>query len=155
MGDVISEYVMMDIEAMPTTIIVMGTSLKVPGLKRLVKDMAKAVQRKRAIAPDRSGPVIFVNKTPACKGEWKNVFDAEFIVDCDSFVNSVALQMAKLEVGLPKLITPSPSQTKITSFFKTKSSKLATTISKKNSISNDQDDNVFEIQASKAAAARA
>lgn len=123
MGDLISEFVSLDVESMPTTVIVMGTSLRVAGLKRLVKDMAKSVQRKREIAPDRCGPIIFVNKTPASKGEWRNVFDAEFLGTCDGWVESVVAEMARLEIGRPRytIVSPSPSQTKITNFFKTRS----------------------------------
>lgn len=149
MGELISEFVSLDIDSMPTTVIVMGTSLKVAGLKRLVKDMAKAVQRKRQIAPDRCGPVVFVNKTPASKGEWRNVFDAEFLGTCDGWVERVAAEMAKLEIGRPKytLVNPSPSQTKITNFFKTRGK---SNVNKGKSVSaeDSQEDTLFDQQIS-------
>lgn len=139
MGDTISDFISLDLDTMPTTVIVMGTSLRVPGLKRLVKEMAKAVQRKRAIAPERSGSIVYVNKTPASKGEWRTIFDAEFLGDCDDWVGKLSAQMAKLEIKLPQplsIVYPSPSQTKITSFFKT-------TIGK-SKCSTKQEDSVFE-----------
>jgi NAD-dependent histone deacetylase SIR2 len=139
LGDLISEYVSLDIDSMPTTVIVMGTSLRVTGLKKLVKDMAKAVQRKRDIAPDRTGPVIYVNKTSASKSEWRNVFDAEFLGTCDEWVEMVTAELVRLEISKPKfsITTPSPSQTKITNFFKTRPKNITGGSNKPQGTTND------------------
>lgn len=148
LGDVISEFVSLDIDSMPTTIIVMGTSLRVAGLKRLVKDMAKAVQRKREIAPDRCGPVVFVNKTPASKGEWRSVFDAEFLGTCDEWVERVISEMGRLSIGRPKyaLVSPSPSQTKITNFFKTRNKNNVNKAKNNNDDNEADEDTLFDQQ---------
>lgn len=49
--------------------IVMGTSLKIPGFKKLVKEFAKAVKA-------RGGVRVLVNREEiGGKAEWKDVFD--------------------------------------------------------------------------------
>lgn len=98
-GEIIADYVGKDISRRPTLLVVMGTSLKVVGLKRMVKDMSRAVKE----TPD--GLVLFINKTPAPKGEWKDIFDFELLGECDKWV-------AKLEDGLA--VTRARIQTKIT-----------------------------------------
>lgn len=59
-------------------LIIMGTSLKVDGVKRLVRSYAKNIH-------ERGGAVIFVNKTPLSK-QWEGVVDYEVVSDCDDFV---------------------------------------------------------------------
>lgn len=87
-------------------LIIMGTSLKVHGLKKLVKEFAKAVH---ASAPSESshssftasptpkvamsknsmkGKVVFVNKTPP-SSEWNGVIDYFVEGDTDAWVSRV------------------------------------------------------------------
>jgi NAD-dependent histone deacetylase SIR2 len=123
MGDVISDFVGLDLDQQPTTLIVMGTSLRVPGLKRLVKDMAKAVQRKQASSPERSGHIVFINKTPLSRTEWRTVFDIELIGTCDEWIECISSRISGLELGRPQclqLASPASVQKKITTFFKTR-----------------------------------
>lgn len=56
----------------------MGTSLKVHGLKRLVKDFARVVHEKK-------GVVVFVNATPPSK-EWEGVIDYHIEGQTDTWV---------------------------------------------------------------------
>lgn len=58
----------------PDLMIVMGTSLKIPGFKKLVKEFAKAVKSK-------GGLRILVNREEIKGAEWKDVFDynGEFV----------------------------------------------------------------------------
>lgn len=63
-------------------LIVMGTSLRVPGCKALVKQLAKGVK-------SRNGQVIFVNKEPLSWSEWGKVFDWWVSGSCDDWVNHV------------------------------------------------------------------
>lgn len=82
-GDVISNYLMQDLSKRPNILLVMGTSLKVVGLKKLVKDLARSVRQQQ------DGLVLFINKTPAPPSEWKTIFDYEFIGECDKWVNLI------------------------------------------------------------------
>jgi len=85
-------------------LIVMGTSLKVHGLKKLVKDFAKAVHATAPMVEPSSsksnvknwaGKVIFVNKTPP-GSEWNGIIDYHVAGDTDSWVGKVIEEWKKL-----------------------------------------------------------
>lgn len=65
----------------PDVLLIMGTSLKVHGLRRLVKDFAKAVHAKK-------GLVVFVNATPPSK-EWDGIIDVHVHGTTDRWVEKV------------------------------------------------------------------
>jgi NAD-dependent histone deacetylase SIR2 len=99
----------------PDLLIVMGTSLKVHGLKKLVKEFAKAVhQRSAPIAVNSAqssrtrnesslsslvdgnvGKVIFVNKTPP-PGEWGGVIDYHIEGTTDEWAERVLADWKKM-----------------------------------------------------------
>ncbi|KAJ3193805.1 hypothetical protein HK101_004069 [Irineochytrium annulatum] len=60
---------------------VMGTSLKVEGVKRLVRDLGKSVR-------GGGGIVVLVNRIALGK-EWEDVFDVRIEGDCDDVVESI------------------------------------------------------------------
>lgn len=74
-------------------LIIMGTSLKVHGLRKLVKEFAKTVH---ASAPSAStsttkswtGKVIFVNRTPPA-AEWADIIDYHVSGETDIWVDKV------------------------------------------------------------------
>lgn len=66
----------------------MGTSLKVHGLKRLVKGFAKAVHAKK-------GLVVFINATPPGK-EWEGVIDVHVHGETDKWVERVEEEWRRL-----------------------------------------------------------
>lgn len=68
-----------DLRSNPDYLIILGTSLKVHGLRTIVKAMAQAVHA-------RKGKVIYVNKTAASFSLWKDVIDFHVEMDCDRFV---------------------------------------------------------------------
>lgn len=78
LGEDISDLQMYDMRRGPDVLLIMGTSLKVHGLKRLVKDFAKVVH-------DKKGVVVFVNATPPSK-EWDGVIDYHIEGDTDTWV---------------------------------------------------------------------
>lgn len=83
-GDAIAEHTMADIAKRPTMLLVIGTSLKVVGLKRLVKDVTRAI---RAHNPPGEGLVVYLNKTGVqAKSEWRSVFDCELVGEADAWV---------------------------------------------------------------------
>ncbi|GAA5994660.1 uncharacterized protein JCM10292_002199 [Rhodotorula paludigena] len=64
----------------PDVMLVMGTSLKIPGFKKLVKEFARSVK-------SRGGVRVLVNREEiGSKSEWKDVFDYQVISDTDDFV---------------------------------------------------------------------
>ncbi|TDL17876.1 DHS-like NAD/FAD-binding domain-containing protein [Rickenella mellea] len=90
-GDDIGAIQTADLARKPDMLIIMGTSLKVHGLKKLVKEFAKAVQAcgagQRADSGLR-GKVIFVNMTPP-SSEWDGVIDYYVEGETDAWVELV------------------------------------------------------------------
>lgn len=83
-GDDIGTIQTLDLGKKPDLLIIMGTSLKVHGIRKLVKEFARAVHDHKS----KSGKVIFVNKTPPAT-EWDSIFDYYVAADIDSWVSKV------------------------------------------------------------------
>ncbi|KAG8714988.1 hypothetical protein FRC09_017051 [Ceratobasidium sp. 395] len=97
LGDHIGAVQTSDLGKKPDLLIVMGTSLKVHGLRRLVKSFAKAVHSSRPLPnnnnnnnnPSHSHCVLFVNRTAPPPGEWTGVIDYHVEGDADTWVAQV------------------------------------------------------------------
>jgi NAD-dependent histone deacetylase SIR2 len=89
-GHEIAELAASDVRKRPDMLIVMGTSLKVDGVRRLVKDLAKAVHSMK------SGVVVLVNRTELGK-EWSDVFDYYIKGDSDAIVDLLEGEVKKLD----------------------------------------------------------
>ncbi|KAF8078844.1 DHS-like NAD/FAD-binding domain-containing protein [Lyophyllum atratum] len=93
LGDEIGAIQTADVSRKPDMLIIMGTSLKVHGLRKMVKEFAKAVH---ASAPSSSsstakpwqGKVVFVNKTPP-SSEWHGIIDYHVEGNTDAWVEKV------------------------------------------------------------------
>jgi len=64
----------------PDLLIVMGTSLKVHGLQKVVREFAKIVHSQK------NGRVIFVNRTRPSESLWDGVIDDYIAMDCDDWI---------------------------------------------------------------------
>ncbi|KAJ4478290.1 DHS-like NAD/FAD-binding domain-containing protein [Lentinula aciculospora] len=114
LGDEIGIVQGSDVARKPDMLIIMGTSLKVHGLKKLVKDFAKAVHnqkpssisssstppkvRKAFSAKALAGKVIFVNKTPP-GAEWADVIDYHVSGETDKWTQRVIEDWKKMFPG--------------------------------------------------------
>ncbi|RUS20902.1 DHS-like NAD/FAD-binding domain-containing protein, partial [Endogone sp. FLAS-F59071] len=78
-GERIGELQAMDLKKRPDILIVMGTSLKIVGLKKFVKEAAKVVHAQK------KGKVVFVNRTEPSK-EWEDIIDYHIMGDADQWV---------------------------------------------------------------------
>lgn len=82
-------------------LIVMGTSLKVHGLKKLVKDFAKTVHASgpspsnSGKAKSWAGKVVFVNRTPP-GAEWAGIIDYHVAGETDVWVEKVIEDWKKM-----------------------------------------------------------
>ncbi|TGJ82482.1 hypothetical protein E0Z10_g6260 [Xylaria hypoxylon] len=81
-SDLISPIVQHDLAAGPDLLLVLGTSLRVHGLKVMVKEFAKAVHKK-------GGKVIFINFTKPSESVWGDVLDYWIDWDCDAWVEDL------------------------------------------------------------------
>lgn len=76
-GDIIGSITEKDLKNRPDCLIVTGTSLKIPGVRRLVKEMAKVVH-------SRNGYVIWMNLDPPSQSiiDYVEYFDLIIVGDC-------------------------------------------------------------------------
>lgn len=92
-GESIGQKQVNDLKKKPDLMIVMGTSLKIPALKKFIKQAARVIHEKPG------GMVVFVNRTSPSK-EWEKVFDYEVLGDSDEWV-----QITKSKLEDEKLMT--------------------------------------------------
>jgi hypothetical protein len=90
LGEDIGLLAAADCARKPGALVVMGTSLKVHGLKALVRDFARGAR-----AAARPGKVIFVNCTPP-PAEWAGVFDYWVCGETDEWCSRVEADWRRL-----------------------------------------------------------
>ncbi len=78
-SNLIAPLITHDLALGPDVLLIMGTSLRVHGLKVMVKEFAKAVHT-------RGGKVVFVNRTKPSESTWGDVIDYWVEWDCDEWV---------------------------------------------------------------------
>jgi len=78
-----------DLSRKPDLLLIFGTTLKVHGIKKLVRDFAKQVHAK-------NGVVILVNKCELSKSEWGGVIDYWVEGDCDEWVGDLKMRIPNL-----------------------------------------------------------
>ncbi|KAJ0167142.1 NAD-dependent histone deacetylase HST3 [Colletotrichum tanaceti] len=105
----ISPIITHDLGLSPDLLLILGTSLKVHGLKVLVREFAKSIH-------SRGGKVVFVNYTKPPESSWGDIIDYWVQWDCDAWVSN-------LKERIPLLWLPpgtKPSKKKKESSNKTK-----------------------------------
>ncbi|AET40325.1 NAD-dependent histone deacetylase HST3 Ecym_5587 [Eremothecium cymbalariae DBVPG len=81
--ELITHGLNMDIaKGKPDLLIIMGTSLKVDGVKKLVKSISKQVH-------ERSGIVLLINNTNIGDCNWHGIIDYQLVSDCDEWVSDL------------------------------------------------------------------
>lgn len=104
LGEEIGTIQMADVGKRPDLLIIMGTSMKVHGLKQLVRDFAKSIRSPTSSSSSSSSTasptkrpckVIFVNKT-APGAEWADVIDYHVAGDTDAWVERVTEDWKKI-----------------------------------------------------------
>jgi NAD-dependent SIR2 family protein deacetylase len=81
---IIGPLVPFDIASGPEVLLIMGTSLKVHGLKKVIRDFAKAVHSRKD-----KGRVIFVNRESPAESIWDGIIDDYVSMDCDDWVQDL------------------------------------------------------------------
>ncbi|OTB03826.1 hypothetical protein M426DRAFT_59567, partial [Hypoxylon sp. CI-4A] len=81
-SDLISPIVQHDLSASPDLLLILGTSLRVHGLKVMVREFAKAVHNK-------GGMVVFINLTKPSESAWGDIIDYWIEWDCDAWVDDL------------------------------------------------------------------
>lgn len=101
-----------DLRSRPDLLLIMGTSLKVDGVKKLVRSLSSSIHAK-------GGKIVFINKTPLSLSSWGGVIDYQILSDCDEFVKSVKREIPDLfltqeQLDSKKLNTPAKSSKQAT-----------------------------------------
>ena|SRR5277367_5492049 len=81
-SDTLETLISDDLKKKLDLLLIIGTSLKVDGIKSLVKKFAKAVRSNK-------GSIVFVNKTEATKSVWSNILGYWVEGDCDTWVRDL------------------------------------------------------------------
>ena len=74
-----------DASCQPEVMVIMGTSLKVFGLQKMVREFAKAIHAQKK----GKGRVIFVNRTRPAESVWDGIIDDFVAMDCDDWVEDL------------------------------------------------------------------
>jgi NAD-dependent SIR2 family protein deacetylase len=78
-SELFARNLMKDLNKKPNVLLIFGTSLKVTGVKNLVRRMAQKIHE------TDKGLVIMVNKDPVAQSYWKKYIDYQILSDCDAF----------------------------------------------------------------------
>ncbi|TVY82012.1 NAD-dependent histone deacetylase HST3 [Lachnellula suecica] len=92
-ADLVGPLITHDLGLGPDVMLIMGTSLKVHGLKVMVKEFAKSIHT-------RGGKVVFVNRTKPPESTWGDVIDYWVEWDCDAWVQD--LKERREDIWLPQ-----------------------------------------------------
>lgn len=87
----LSPFVPFDAKCQPDVLIIMGTSLKVFGLQKIIREFAKSVHNQK-----KAGKVIFVNRTRPAESVWDSVIDYFVPMDCDDWVADLKARRADI-----------------------------------------------------------
>lgn len=85
----ISPIITHDLALYPDMLLILGTSLRVHGLKIMVREFAKTVHSK-------GGKVVFVNFTKPSESSWGEIIDYWVQWDCDAWVTDLQERIPKL-----------------------------------------------------------
>ncbi|KAI6778053.1 uncharacterized protein J7T54_007661 [Emericellopsis cladophorae] len=89
-GDLIGPIIEKDVALSPDVMLIMGTSLRVHGLKFIVREFAKAIHN------NRKGKVIFINLTKPPESTWGDILDYWIQWDCDAWVTDLQARVPAL-----------------------------------------------------------
>ncbi|GMM28971.1 NAD-dependent histone deacetylase [Martiniozyma asiatica (nom. inval.)] len=88
-AEVFAQGISKDLSKNPNLLLIFGTSLKVSGVKGMVRKISKKIH-------DEGGKVVLVNKDPISNSSWKGYIDYQIMSDCDKFCEFVEGKMPKL-----------------------------------------------------------
>ncbi|PVU90916.1 hypothetical protein BB561_004651 [Smittium simulii] len=121
-AETIGKFTQHDLRRKPDLLIVMGTSLKIPGVKRLVKEISKVVSASaHGVHKSGSAKSIFINRGPPSGfAGWENIFD--YFVDGTS---DEAVELLNYKINVDSLPLSSFINDNVISSSKEKTSSSA------------------------------
>lgn len=100
-GDYITTCVNDDLKRNPSIILVIGTSLKILGLKKILNQFTKTAKLN-----SQASQIVYINKTPLKTKTFIDMFDLELIGECDSWVK----ELNKIFDGTIQTLSPDPKK---------------------------------------------
>ncbi|KAH9486536.1 NAD-dependent histone deacetylase HST3 [Psilocybe cubensis] len=141
LGDDIGAIHTFDLGRKPDMLIIMGTSLKVHGLKKLVKDFARTIHSSTTSSTASSSKkpfkVIFVNKT-APGAEWSDIIDYHISGETDRWTSKVIEDWKKMRPAdweIQQTLIENECDTSMTNGLKLGKSLLSTKVKTKKAAS--------------------
>lgn len=96
-GDIIGTCIAKDAQSKPDIMLVIGTTMKVVGLKKLVRDVAKSMKQGTANKkPEQHPLIVLVNKTDIGLGSWTDIIDYHIKCDCDEWIKDLKTRVPDL-----------------------------------------------------------
>ncbi|OWB80471.1 hypothetical protein B5S32_g4751 [[Candida] boidinii] len=89
-AEIIADGLNKDINKNPNILLIFGTSLRVDGVKNLVRQAAKKIHEKD------DGIVIFINNCEVSTSSWDNIIDYQIVSDCDKWVQYLQTKLPNL-----------------------------------------------------------
>lgn len=124
--DAITSVMNADIRARPDALMVVGTSMKIPGVRRLVKSLCSVIKSRK------NGVTMWVNNEPPVGKEFEDCFDLKVTGNCDEVARLAQLEpwdgqpAPELEPlkkrSVQVVIPPTPKKQKIETGYLTPSS---------------------------------
>ena len=74
-----------DIGQKPEVLLIMGTSLKVHGLQKLIREFSRSIHTRKGM----KGKVVLVNRTKPAESLWNEYIDEWICMDCDDWVKDL------------------------------------------------------------------
>lgn len=112
-GELVAKALEYDLQSHPDLLIVLGTSLRVFGIKKLVKDVVSCINQRRKALKTRNVngneiSVVFINKTKIERKELAELFDLQLIGDADTWTLHIRkhLNPALKTPAIQSTITP-------------------------------------------------
>ena len=103
--DAIGRVMSSDLRARPDAIIVVGTSMEIPGVKRIVKELCGVVRDRR------DGVAIWINRgPPPIAKEFENCWDLVVAGDCDSVAKQAGMRRWNEEAPRDDRVTDSEAE---------------------------------------------
>ncbi|VEU24197.1 DEKNAAC105416 [Brettanomyces naardenensis] len=90
-GEILAKGLEKDISRKPKLFLIFGTSLRVVGVKRLVRKMCKTIHEN-----DPEGRVVIINNTEVCRSSWGDYIDYQVVCDCDDWCRYVEERIPRL-----------------------------------------------------------
>lgn len=91
-GEAIGKLISRDSRTRPEVLLIIGTSLKVVGLRKLVKDISQTIQKNKK----KNSVVVLITQSDLGLSSWDDLIDYHIKCDCDEWVRDLKMRVPDL-----------------------------------------------------------